>query len=171
MKHALILLSAALIAAPALAQTPPPPPPPGAPAAAVPDMPPREGRMGREGRMFGSVSPEGRTILWAAMRPADARGDRAAIKAARDRVSDILSADRLDVPALRRAMDEERKLVDAMQAKRQAAMLDAFQKLTPADRKAFVADARQGRDRLEMGMKRWRERRTDPATGAPPPAL
>ncbi|HLL46016.1 MAG TPA: amino acid adenylation domain-containing protein, partial [Longimicrobiaceae bacterium] len=37
---------------------------------------------------------------------------------------------RLDVPALRRAMDEENRLVDAMRDKRRAAMLEAVQKLS-----------------------------------------
>ena len=100
-------------------------------------------------RMFGNVSPEGRAILRQAMREQAAAGDRPKLRAARDKVAAILSAETLDARALKQAMDAERKLVDAQQARRQAGMLSALQKLSFADRKAFVEDAARGRDRLQ----------------------
>ena len=144
------LLLGAATALPAAAQTPPPPPP-GAPMMAGPG-----GRGWSGGQMFPSMSPAGRTIMWEAMRGDDKKSDREAVKAARDKVLTVLDAPTLDVAALKRAMDEERALVDAQQAERQAAMLAAFQKLTPADRKAFVTDARAMRDRMGARMQQKR---------------
>lgn len=138
------LALAALIAAPALAQTPPPPPPGG------PGM--HGSRMAE--RAFPSLSPEGRKIMMDAMRETRAETDRTELRAARERVGTVLSADRLDVNALRQAMDAERKLVDAQQQRRQEAMIGAFQKLSAADRKAFVADAKAGADRMRARMLR-----------------
>jgi len=135
--HILAIALASLLAGPTLAQAPPPPPHAG---------------MERHGRMFGSVSPEGRQILTQAMREQADQAERQKLKATRDRIGTILEAEKLDSAALKRAMDEERALVSAQHARRQTAMLAAFQKLTPADRKAFVADARRGRDRVERRM-------------------
>lgn len=136
------LAVAALLAAPAVAQT-------NAQAGAIPAMP-FETRGGPPGqRMFGAVSPEGRAILRQAMRDQGSPDDWAKLRAARDRVAAVLSAETLDVRALKRAMDEERQLVDTQHARRQVGMLAAFQKLSFADRKAFVEDAKRGRDRLD----------------------
>jgi uncharacterized membrane protein len=107
------------------------------------------------GPMFGNVSAEGRAAFHESMK-ADPEG-RAAVKAARDRINDIVAAERLDTAALKRAMDEERRLVDAQHAKRQTALLAAIQKLSPADRKAFAEDARKGRDEMEARVVRWRD--------------
>ena len=149
MLRAAALLLGAVTALPAAAQMPPPPPPPpGAPMMAGPGA--------RGGQMFPSMSPAGRTIMWEAMRGDDKKSDREAVKAARDKVLTVLDAPTLDVAALKRAMDEERALVDVQQAERQAAMLAAFQKLTPADRKAFVTDARAMRDRMGAQMQQKR---------------
>jgi Spy/CpxP family protein refolding chaperone len=133
-----------LMAAPALAQTPPPPPP------GAPDAPQRAWHRGDRGpmRMFQSLSPEGRQIMMEAMKGAREDWNRDDLRQARDKVATILSADKLDVPALRNAMDAERRIVDAQHKARQDAMLGAFQKLSAADRKAFVADAKAGRDRI-----------------------
>jgi Spy/CpxP family protein refolding chaperone len=140
------LALAALLSAPALAQTPPPPH--GGPGG--PGM--QGGRMAE--RAFPSLSPEGRKIMTDAMRETRGEADRAELRAARDRVGTVLSADRLDVNALRQAMDAERKLVDTQQQRRQEAMIAAFQKLSAADRKAFVADAKAGADRMRARMVR-----------------
>ena len=146
----MILAIAALAAAPVMAQTAPPAPPTaGATAPKVKMM-----RVHR-GPMFGNVSAEGRAILRESMK-SDPEG-RAAVKAARDRINDLVAADRLDTAALKRAMEDERRLVDAQHAKRQASLLAAIQKLTPADRKAFAEDARKSRDEVEARVIRWRE--------------
>ena len=148
------LLLGASVALPAAAQMSTPPgapmmagPGPGAPMSGGPEM---------HGQMFPSMSPAGRTIRWEARRGDDNKSDREAVKAARDKVLAVLDAPTLDVAALKRAMDEERAVVDAQQAERQAAMLAAFQKLTPADRKAFVTDARAMRDRMSARLQQKR---------------
>ncbi|MFN3371612.1 MAG: periplasmic heavy metal sensor [Sphingomonadaceae bacterium] len=170
MKTLTPLMIAGALAAPALAQNPPPPPA-GAQAAPEPG-PTRVYRMER--RMgFGNVSPEGRKVLVEAMRMS--KEDRAAIIAQRDRINELLAADRLDVAALRRAMEAERRLVDHHHARRQAAMLDAFQKLSAEDRKAFAADARRGRAMAEGRTEEWRRwaeeiRRRMRDLPPPPPA-
>jgi len=146
-----LTLLAGLLAAPALAQTPPPPP--GAQAGPEPGAM-RAYRMERR-QAFGNVSPEGRRVLAEAMRMS--KEDRTAIVAQRDRINALIGADRLDVAALRRAMDEERRLVDQQHARRQAAMLAAVQKLSPEDRKAFAADARAGRAMAEGRAAEWRK--------------
>ena len=105
--------------------------------------------------MFSSVSPEGRKILAEAMRgPAE---NNAAIRTARDKVNSVVGADKLDVNALKRAMDEERRLVDAQHARRQQALLAAIQKLAPEDRKAFAADAMKARINVERRTAEWRK--------------
>ncbi len=145
-------LLAAALAAPTPAQAPPPPPPAGAQAAPEPGKM-RAYRMERR-QAFGNVSPEGRKVLVEALRMS--KEDRAAIVAQRDRINALIGADRLDVAALRRAMDEERRLVQQQHARRQAAMLAAIQKLSAEDRKAFAADARHGRAMAEGRAEEWR---------------
>jgi uncharacterized membrane protein len=123
---------------------------PGVSLAQTAPLPAGEMRGGpHAARIFGNVSPEGRAVLHQAMRDHASQSDRQALRDARDRVAVLLSAETLDVRALKLAMDAERKLVDAQQAKRQASMLAAFQKLSHADRKAFVEDAARGRHRLQ----------------------
>jgi uncharacterized protein YPO0396 len=107
------------------------------------------------GPMWPNVSAEGRAILRQTL-GGDPK-DREATRAARDRINDIVGAEKLDVSALRRAMDDERRLVDSQHAKRQAGMLAAIQKLTPADRKAFAEDARRGRETVETRTAEWRK--------------
>lgn len=162
----MIVAVAALLAAPAVAQTPPPL---VAPGGLHEGHAMRGGRHGGPGMAMRSLSPEGRQIMATAMREQADQADRAALKAARDRVNELLGADRLDVAALRRAMDEERRLAGEQHQRRQEAMLGAFQKLSAADRKAFAADARTGRDRMGERMKAWRDKRDSPTT-TPTPA-
>jgi Spy/CpxP family protein refolding chaperone len=138
-------------AAPLLAQSAPSP----APGAAAPG--PRQGR--QNWGMFAGLSEAGRATMREAMQAGgDARGDRAAVKAARDRMLVLLDADTLDVPALKRAMEEERRAAQASHDRRQSAMLAGFTKLSAADRKAFVANARQMQARMEARMGRWSRR-------------
>ena len=149
-----IAATMALLAAPALAQA----------AAPAPQAPPSGFEAGNERvrvmkmhrrDLWANVSPEGRAILRETLK-GDPK-DREATKAARDRINAIVGAERLDVGALRRAMEEERRLVDAQHAARQARMLAAIQKLSAADRKAFAEDARQGRARVEARTAEWRK--------------
>jgi Spy/CpxP family protein refolding chaperone len=155
-------LAAALIAAPALAQTPPPPAgdTPGGMQHGMHQGAHQGMRGGGMGgghmRMWAGMSPEGQAVMRDARKGMADDSGRQKLRDARDRIGTILSADKLDVAALRRAMDDERKLADAQQAARQEAMLAAFQKLSAADRKAFVVNARTGRDRMEQRMQRMR---------------
>ena len=109
------------------------------------------------GRAFASLSPEGRTIMREAMRGgSDRRNDHEAVMAARDRMLTVLNADKLDTSALKRAMDDERNVVNASRDRTQASMLAGFARLSVADRKAFVADARALRQRMQDRVKEWR---------------
>lgn len=154
------LILAALIAAPSLALAQPAPPPP--PPMGGPGGPGGPGMMGQ--RMFPSMSEAGRAIIREAMMgTGDRREERQKIEAVRDRMMTALAADKFDAAAVKRAMDDERALSDASRQQRQAAMLAAFGKLSPEDRKAFVADSRAMKDRMQQrvaGLRdRWRERR------------
>ena len=157
----LIFAAAALIAAPALAQTANPPAHPAMQAAPGHE----HGRAGRMHRapMFQNMSPEGRKILTDAMR--GTQEDRASVAAARDRINTLVGADRLDTGALKRAMSDERRLVDGQHAKRQEAMLAAVQKLSVEDRKAFAADASKARADVERRTAEWRKRAEDRRKG------
>lgn len=150
---------AVLIAGPALAQAAPPPP-----AGARTDAPrDKDFRRHHGERMFPGVSAEGRQTLLTAFRDPGDKASRDQIRAARDRVAALLSADELDTGALRKAMDSERALIDAQQKARQERMITAYQKLSPADRKAFVADARAGRDRMEKRMGEMHRKKAERA--------
>lgn len=125
---------------------------------------------------FAGMSPSGRRAMATAM--AAGRGDNAdhqRVRAARDRMLALLSADRLDTAAVRRTMDEERIIATAMHTRRQAALLQALQGLSVADRRAFVADARAMRGRFEAGFKRLNKQmrarggRDDGPPPGPPP--
>jgi Spy/CpxP family protein refolding chaperone len=144
-----------LAASPVLAQMPPPP--------ADAPMMRGDGPGGMGQRMFSSLSEAGRATMREAMRPAELRTRAEQVRAARDKMLAILEADRLDTAALKKAMDEERAIADASHERRQAAMIAGFTKLSVQDRKAFVTEARQMREKMQqrMGerMKRWRERR------------
>jgi uncharacterized membrane protein len=159
-----LLLAAA---APVAAQTPPPQP--GAPAMAAG----HHGGRGMHGRgMFASMSEAGRKTMMEAMRAGgDRRAERDQVKAARDRMLTLLEAERLDTGALKKALDDERNAASASRERHQAAMLAAFGKLSVADRKAFVADARAMKTRVESRMKGWRGKRGGMDDMPPPPPV
>ena len=170
----MLVLAALLATAPALAQ-PAPPAPPAPPAAG--QYGGKAGMAGRHhggNRMFPSMSEAGRaTMREAMMAGGDRSAKRAQIAAAREKMLAALEADRFDAAAVKRAMDEERALAQATKQERQVAMLTAFGKLSAADRKAFVADSRAMKRRVEERTQRWRERMRErrgapPAPAAPP---
>ncbi len=156
------LLLAALIAgplftAPAFAQPAPPAPPAAHHAGPHHGAGSKMGQMGA--RMFPSMSEAGRkTIHEAMMAGGNRRDDRQKVEAAREKMLAALEAERFDGGAVKRAMDEERSLADATRQQRQAAMLAAFQKLSPEDRKAFVTDSRAMKTRMQGRMDGWRDR-------------
>ena len=151
-----LLLAALLAAAPAFAQPAPPAPP------AAHHAGPHHGagsKMGRHMGMFPSMSEAGRaTMREAMMAGGNRRDDRQQVEAAREKMLAALEAERFDGGAVKRAMDEERSLADATRQQRQAAMLAAFQKLSPEDRKAFVTDSRAMKTRMQGRMDGWRDR-------------
>ncbi|MFZ4689101.1 MAG: periplasmic heavy metal sensor [Polymorphobacter sp.] len=168
-------IGALLAAAPVLAQTAPPAPP-AAPAAGKM----MHGGMGGMGGMRGhggmnpyaSMSEAGRATMRDAMRAGgDRKAEREQVKAARDRMLVLLDAERLDSSALKRAMDDERNAANASRERHQAAMLAAFGKLSVADRKAFVADSRAMKARMEQRVQQWRGKRGAgmPTDDMPPP--
>lgn len=158
------LAVAALIAVPAAAQQTPTPATPApqaqkqAPGQAMGQAMGRRhaAGMARHGPMFADMSAEGRQQLFGAMR--GTAEERSAAKAARDRINTLIAADSLDSAALRRAMDDERKLMDTQRARRQTAMLAAIEKLSTADRKAFADATNRARARVEARTNDWRQR-------------
>jgi Spy/CpxP family protein refolding chaperone len=161
-----LLLAALLAAAPAIAQ----PAPPAPPAAPAPMGGPHGRGMHMGDRMFPSMSEAGRAIMREAMMTGgNRREDRQKMEAVRDKMLTVVSADKLDLAAIRRVMEEERALADASRQQRQSAMLAAIQKLSPEDRKAFVADSRAMKTRMEARMDGWRERWRQRRGGEPRP--
>lgn len=148
------------IAAPAFAQTPPAPPAPASPTHR--DVMIRRMSPGMEGfhhmNRFEGMSAEGRAILRDAMKPKHNPQDREAVRAARQRVLNLLTAERLDVAAVRRAQAAERELVVKQHERQQEAMLAAYQKLSQADRKAFASSMRDREERMLESLKKARER-------------
>ncbi len=165
------LISAMAFTAPAFAQPAPPAPP--APAATPHHAAPDHGggpRMGRHMGMFPSMSETGRAIMREAMMAGgNRRDDRQKVEAAREKMLAALVAERFDASAVKRAMDEERTVSDATRQQRQAAMLAAFQKLSPEDRKAFVTDSRAMKARMQGRMEGWRDRMHQRRGGEPRP--
>ena len=106
------LIAAPLITAPAFAQSAPPAPP--APAAAPHHAAPHHGagaKMGRHMGMFPSMSEAGRAIMREAMMAGgNRRDDRQKVEAARDKMLAALEAERFDAGAVKRAMEEERRV-------------------------------------------------------------
>ncbi len=123
-----------------------------------------------ENGLLAGMSPAGRQIMAEAMRgnPADRITEREAVSAARDRMLTLLENERLDVAALRRAMDDERTAAETTHQRRQAQMLAALQRLSLADRKAFVANARAAKNRMDDRLRDARERGAV-VQDAPPP--
>jgi Spy/CpxP family protein refolding chaperone len=160
-RTALLAAASALLAGPALAQAPAPPA--GALGASQPRAMGERGPRGPRtevrqirSQRFANISPEGRQVLAEAMRAETRAEDRERMRVARDRINTLVAADRLDVSALRRAMEEERRLVDQQHAARQARMLAAFQRMSAEDRKAFAENATRGRQMAEGRAEEWR---------------
>ena len=147
------------IAAPAFAQTPPAPPAHPEPKrdVIIHRMSPGMKSFHHMDR-FEGMSAEGRAALREAMKPRHSPQDREAVRAARQRVLDLIAAERLDVAAVRRAQAAERELVVKQHERQQEAMLAAYQKLSLADRKAFAAGMRDREERMLESIKKARER-------------
>lgn len=112
--------------------------------------------------LFASMSPTGRAIMRAAMRSGELPAAQVATDTARDRWLAVLDADRLDPVALKRGMDDERDAANAAKMRRQAAMLAGFEQLSLADRRAYAAEARAMRARIEARAAEMKARRRGP---------
>lgn len=145
--------SVLLAAAPAIAQTPPAAPPPAAMPGGQGHKGHNMGGGGHRMKPWANLSPAGQAVMRDMMRQGMDEGQRAPLRAARDRITTIVAADRLDVAALRSAMDDERRLMEAEHVRRQEAMVAALQKLSPADRKLFAQNAQAGRARMHQRMQ------------------
>ena len=153
------LIAAPLMSAPLLAQAAPSAPPAGM-AGAGPHAGHHMGGMGGGGMpMFPTMSEAGRkTVHEAMMAGGNRRDDRQKMAALREKMLIALEGERFDAASVKRAMDEERALAEATRDQRQSAMLAAFQKLSAEDRKAFVADSRAMKARMQQRMDGWRGR-------------
>lgn len=168
-KFRVAAVAALLFAAPPLAaQTPFTPP--SSPTIEDAGGKPHFGKRHRRGKMFASMSDAGRATMRDAMRSVDRRDNRAEVKAARDRMLAVLEAERLDTAALKRAMDAERDAAEAKRAEHHAAMAAGFARLSLADRRAYVADARAWREHAGKRAEAWRERRGARGMASPPEA-
>ena len=147
-----IVLTALLAAAgPALAQGPVAPPGPPVP-------PPPPTVVFRTGGMFAGLSLQGQAIMREAVRQRRSPKEAEALRAARQRVLALIAADRLDIAAIRRAQAEERRIVMEGHARQQEALLDAYRKLSPADRKAFAEGMRRREARMDEHVRTMRSR-------------
>jgi hypothetical protein len=107
---------------------------------------------------FASMSPEGRAIINDAMRRDRVPSNAEEVRRARQRVLDLIAADRLDIDAIRKAQAEERRVAMKEHAKAQERMLRAYRKLSPADRRAFAEGMRDQEERMMRHMQKARER-------------
>lgn len=101
------------------------------------------------GDMFAGMSAEGRQIMTQAMMSARDPAVRDQLRAAHEQVLGLLSQPSVDRGALEKAMQaEDRIMIDQIQ-KQSESMLKAFMLLNAADRKAWVANDRAMRARMQ----------------------
>jgi hypothetical protein len=100
--------------------------------------------------VFAGVSPEGRRILTEALRDNRGPTEREAATRARKDLLDALAREPFDRAAVEAAMLAEERLLDQQREVRRRLVLDAYARLTPADRRAFVAATRAGEGRQGM---------------------
>ncbi len=134
-------------------------------------MPPREMMLRPGGGPFATMSLEARRMMQDSRHDAMVanRADSDRVAAARDRMLDLLGAERFDAAAFKRAMDDEREASQAMKARQQAATLALVQRLSPADRKAFADGGRALRARVEGRMGMMKRRGPRGGEDLPPP--
>lgn len=121
-----------------------------------------------------AISPEGRAILKDSWKQGDKKAFEE-MRAARENVRTLMAADKLDIPALKKAMDTQKKLQDNQHATRQQRLLETLPKLSTADRKALTAAMNRGPDKFAQAdrkadLKKADERRAEGALGATTPA-
>lgn len=107
---------------------------------------------------FADMSPQGMALIGEAMKRERIPANAEEVRKARQRVLELLSAERLDIGAIRRAQAEERAVAITEHALAQEKMLKAYQQLSVEDRRAFAEGMRMQEERMTKHMARARER-------------
>ncbi len=179
-RFAKIALTTALLSMPAslLAQTSQP----GGPDALPPMKQDRQGMKmrGEEGgNMMGmrmrdvmaKLSTEGRAIMETTMKGQReqmmANGEK--LRVVHERILGIISAEKFDASALKKAFADERALSGGAQEKRHDAMVTAMSKLSSSDRKIVGTSMSEMRDRMKMRKNRMQDHMGGPGMAEPPP--
>ena len=107
---------------------------------------------------FADMSPQGAAIIAQAMQAQRIPSNAEEVRRARQKVLDLISAEKLDLDAIRRAQAEERALAIKEHARAQEKMLKAYQRLSLQDRRAFAEGMREQEERMMQHLARARER-------------
>ncbi|WBX83855.1 hypothetical protein [Sphingosinicella microcystinivorans] len=107
---------------------------------------------------FTDMSPQGAAIIAEAMQAQRIPSNAEEVRKARQKVLDLISAEKLDIEAIRKAQAEERALAIKEHARAQEKMLKAYQRLSVQDRRAFAAGMREQEERMMQHLARARER-------------
>ncbi len=107
--------------------------------------------------IFVDMSPEGANIIAEAIKAPQIPSNVEEVRRARQRVLDLISAESLDIAAIRKAQSEERSLAIKEHARSQEKMLKAYQRLSLSDRRAFARGMREREERIKKHMDRARD--------------
>ncbi len=107
---------------------------------------------------FEGMSPQGAAVIAEAMQAQRIPSNAEEVRRARQKVLDLISAEKLDIDAIRKAQAEERSLAIKEHARAQEQMLKAYQRLSLQDRRAFAAGMRVQEERMMQHLARARER-------------
>lgn len=107
---------------------------------------------------FTDMSPQGLALIGEAMKRERMPANAEQVRRARQKVLELLVADTLDIGAIRKAQAEERALAIKEHALAQEKMLQAYQQLSLADRRAFANGMRMQEERMLRHLDRARER-------------
>ncbi|MBB4631863.1 hypothetical protein [Sphingosinicella soli] len=110
---------------------------------------------------FAEMSPQGAAIIAQALQAQRIPSNAEEVRKARQKVLDLISAERLDIDAIRKAQAEERALAIKEHARAQEKMLKAYQRLSLQDRRAFANGMRAQEERMIQHLARARERMKD----------
>jgi uncharacterized membrane protein len=110
---------------------------------------------------FADMSPQGAAIIAEAMQAQRIPSNAEEVRNARQKVLDLISAEKLDIDAIRKAQAEERSLAIKEHARAQEKMLKAYQRLSLQDRRAFAEGMRAQEERMMQHLARARERMKD----------
>lgn len=176
-----VLAATTLLASPVLAQAPADSAAPTATTAKQGADTATQGKHGKPHRAMQNkrasawhgLSEEGRAILRDAAKP-ERTIPRKDLQEARAKIYDLMAADKLDLNALKNAMDAQKKIQSDQQERRQQWQLEILQKLSAADRKVYAEAMRQATSGKRMRANRHKaegqRQRSKVAPGAAPGA-